>query len=229
MITLDKLTKVADSNFILNGISLTIDSGDVIGVIGPSGGGKSTLLRCIAGIESYTSGEINISPQCRIGMIFQSFNLFKNMSVMENLCYPQRKLLNRTKQNAEGVALNILKRVNMVHCFNRYPNQLSGGQQQRIAIARTLCLDPSIILLDEPTSALDPENVLEILSLIREISCQDVAMLIVSHELRFIEAITNKIIFMNNGQVETLCDTKYFFKHSDNERVQTFLKASLMY
>ncbi len=229
MITLKNVSKLSNENPILSEVSFEIEHGDIIGIIGPSGGGKSTLLRCIAGIETFSSGNINISPGCRIGMVFQNFNIFKNMTVMENLSYPQQKVLNKTREDAEGVALKMLNRVNMVHCFNRYPDQLSGGQKQRVAIARTLCLSPSCILFDEPTSALDPENVLEILNLIKDIASEKISMLIVSHELRFIEAIANKMIFMNSGKIEMLCETKAFFKHNNNDRVKAFLSTFLRY
>jgi ABC-type polar amino acid transport system ATPase subunit len=229
VITLNKLSKVFGGHKALNEISLEIQKGDIIGIIGPSGGGKSTLLRCIAGVESYSSGTIKIDPECRIGMVFQNFNLFKNMSVIDNLCYPQQKVLNRSREDSEGISIKILKKVNMLHYFNKYPDQLSDGQKQRVAIARTLCLDLSVILFDEPTSALGPENVLEILNVIKDVASEEIAILIISHELRFIEAITNKMIFMSNGNMEMFCDTKSFFKDNHNERVRSFLQACLRY
>ena len=227
MITLKNVSKFSDDDPILSEVSLEINNGDIIGVIGPSGGGKSTLLRCIAGIETFSSGEITISPDCRIGLIFQNFNIFENMTVIENLSYPQEKVLNRTREEAEGISLKMLNRINMMHCFNKYHNHLSSGQKQRIAIARTLCLNPSCILFDEPTSALDPESTLEIFNIIKDIVSEKVSMVIISHELRFIESITNKMIFMNSGKVEMFCDTKSFFNNNNNERIKSFLSACL--
>jgi polar amino acid transport system ATP-binding protein len=168
---------------------------------GPSGSGKSTVLRCIAGIEEYDTGEIIVDKNCRIGMVFQNFNLFNNMSVIENLCYPQQKVLKRTKNNAEGIAIQMLKKVNMMGFFDRFPSSLSGGQKQRVAIARTLCMDPSIILFDEPTSALDPENVIEVLDVIKSIATNEISIIIVTHELRFIKSVANRMIFIDHGKV----------------------------
>jgi ABC-type polar amino acid transport system ATPase subunit len=229
VITLKNLSKIQDSNTILDNISLEINEGDIIGIIGQSGSGKSTLLRCIAQIEPYDSGEINFMPGNRLGMVFQNFNIFKNMSVMENLCYPQRKVLNRSKAEAEGIALDILKRVNMLHCFNRTADQMSGGQKQLIAIARTLCMDPTIILFDEPTSALDPENVVEILNLIKSIADNNISMVIVSHEIRFVRSISNRMMFMQGGKITLHLETKEFFKYRENLKLNKFLDSLLQY
>lgn len=229
VITLNKLSKAFGGHQVLHEISLEIHKGDIIGIIGHRGSGKSTLLRCIAGIEPYSSGEINIAPECRIGMVFQTNNLFKNMSVIDNLSYPQQKILKRNRDNSEGVSIKMLKQLNILHYFNKYPDQLSNDQKQRVAIARTLCLDPSLILFDDPTSTLDRENILEIELFIKDIASDNVAIVIVSHELRFLESITNKMIFMNNGEIDMLSDTKSFFKHNDNERVESFIQAFLRY
>ena len=198
MIKLIQLTKQYSQNIVLDNISMEVSKGDIIGLIGPSGSGKSTVLRCIAGIEPYDTGEIIIDNHCRIGMVFQNFNLFNNMSVIGNLCYPQQKVLQRTKHEAEGIAVQMLKKVNMIGFFDRLPAALSGGQKQRVAIARTLCMNPSIILFDEPTSALDPENVIEVLDVIKSIATNEISIIIVTHELRFIKSIANRMIFIDH-------------------------------
>lgn len=227
MIRLKNLNKKYDKDIVLSNISLNLYKGDIIGVIGPSGSGKSTMLRCIAGIESYTAEEKKISKNCRIGMVFQNFNIFNNMSVIQNLCYPQQKVLQRNKSAAEGVAMQMLKRVNMMHLFDRYPDELSGGQKQRVAIARTLCMDPSIILFDEPTSALDPENVVEVLEIIRSIASDEIAMIIASHEIRFVKSIATRMIFMDDGRIIADEDKDEFFLYQKNERIITFLESLL--
>ena len=227
MIKLIQLTKRYSNDTVLAGISMEICKGDIIGLIGPSGSGKSTVLRCIAGIEEYDTGEIIVDDNCRIGMVFQNFNLFNNMSVIENLCYPQQKVLKRTKNNAEGIAIQMLKKVNMMGFFDRFPSSLSGGQKQRVAIARTLCMDPSIILFDEPTSALDPENVSEVLDVIKSIATDEIGIIIVTHELRFIRSIANRMIFIDHGKIEVDMEKDDFFKLTVNKRINSFLESLL--
>ena len=227
MIKLIQLTKRYSNDTVLDGISMDICKGDVIGLIGPSGSGKSTVLRCIAGIEEYDTGKIIVDENCRIGMVFQNFNLFNNMSVIENLCYPQQKVLKRTKNNAEGIAIQMLKKVNMMGFFDRFPSSLSGGQKQRVAIARTLCMDPSIILFDEPTSALDPENVSEVLDVIKSIATDEIGIIIVTHELRFIRSIANRMIFIDHGKIEVDMEKDDFFQLTSSKRINSFLESLL--
>ncbi len=227
MIKLIQVTKKYSQNIVLNGISIEISKGDIIGLIGPSGSGKSTVLRCIAGIEPYDTGEIIIDGQCRVGMVFQNFNLFNNMSVIDNLCYAQQKVLQRTKTDAEGIAMQMLKKVNMIRFFDRFPSALSGGQKQRVAIARTLCMDPSIILFDEPTSALDPENVIEVLDVIKSIATSEISIIIVTHELRFIKSVANRMIFIDHGKIEADMEKDAFFSLTSNKRITTFLESLL--
>lgn len=227
MIQITHLTKKYCKETILNSVSLSVKKGDIVGVIGPSGSGKSTLLRCIAGIETYDSGEIEMEKDCRIGMVFQNFNIFNNMSVIQNLCYPQIKVLNRTREEAQGISMQMLKKVNMVHLFDRHSSELSGGQKQRVAIARTLCMDSSVILFDEPTSALDPENVMEILDLIKSIASDEMSMMIVSHEIRFVKSIATKMLFMDHGKIIVNADKNDFFNAQKDERVMTFLESLL--
>jgi ABC-type polar amino acid transport system ATPase subunit len=227
VIKLIQLTKRYSNDTVLDGISMDICKGDVIGLIGPSGSGKSTVLRCIAGIEEYDTGKIIVDENCRIGMVFQNFNLFNNMSVIENLCYPQQKVLKRTKNNAEGIAIQMLKKVNMMGFFDRFPSSLSGGQKQRVAIARTLCMDPSIILFDEPTSALDPENVSEVLDVIKSIATDEIGIIIVTHELRFIRSIANRMIFIDHGKIEVDMEKDDFFQLTSSKRINSFLESLL--
>ena len=227
MIKLKHLVKQYDQNVILNNISLELNKGDLIGIIGPSGSGKSTFLRCIAGIEKYEMGSIHINKECRIGMVFQNFNIFNNMSVIDNLCYAQQKVLKRSRYEAEGIAIQILKKVQMMHYFDRYPNELSGGQKQRIGIARTLCMSPSVILFDEPTSALDPENVKEVLDVIKSVATEDVLIVIATHEIRFIKSIANRIIFMDDGHILLDTTKDIFFNEQKNERILNFLDVLL--
>jgi len=230
VIILNKLSKISADKAILNAISFEVQQGDNIGIIGRVGSGKSTLLRCIAGIEQYSSGEIKISPGCRIGMVAQKQNIFSNMSAIDNLCYPQQKILNRNRDISEGISVKILKKMNILHCFNKYPDQLSNDQKQRIVIARTLCLDPSLILLDNPTTALDPENIMEILNLIRDLASDRIAIVIITHELPFLQSFANRMMFLNNGEIDTLCNTESFFAYNnDNEVLQKFLNSISRY
>jgi ABC-type polar amino acid transport system ATPase subunit len=227
VINLKKLVKKYNNHIILKDINLTFNKGEIVGIIGPSGGGKSSLLRCIAGIEPWQGGEIILEKSVKIGMVFQQFNLFNNLSVIENLCYPQEKVLKISPQKAAGYAIQILKKVKMMEYFNRYPEELSGGQKQRVAIARTLCMKPSIILFDEPTSALDPENVSEVLEAIRELSSPELLILIASHEIRFIQSLANRMIFMEAGEIIADENKKDFFYKQSDKRIATFLQSIL--
>ncbi len=228
MITIKNLVKKYNDLIILKNLNVTFNRGEIIGIIGPSGGGKSSLLRCIAGIEPYQEGEITINSEIKIGMVFQQFNLFNNFSVMENLCYPQEKVLKIPPQQAEGYAIQMLKKVKMVEYFNRYPGELSGGQKQRVAIARTLCMQPSAILFDEPTSALDPENVSEVLEVIRELAnSNEIIIIIATHEIRFIQAVATRMIFMEKGEIIADQSKNDFFYKQENNRIADFLQSIL--
>lgn len=229
MIKLSNVSKHSKSQKILQDVSLEVKEGEIIGLIGPSGSGKSTLLRCMAGIEKYSSGKIAVSQNCKIGMVFQNFNIFNNMSVIQNLCYPQQKVLARSAEVAEGISMHMLKRVKMTHCFNRAASELSGGQKQRVAIARTLCMEPSLLLFDEPTSALDPENVAEVLGVIKEIASDQISMVIASHEIRFVKSIATRMVFMDNGKIEVDTTKDEFFLLQENKRLVAFLEALLVH
>ena len=208
------LSKTFGSNQVLRDIDFTVDKGDVISIIGASGSGKSTLLRCINLLETPTSGEIlyhgqnvagrGINPSAyrsRVGMVFQSFNLFNNMTVLENCMVGQVKVLRRSREQARQQAMKYLEKVGMAPYINARPRQISGGQKQRVAIARALAMDPEMLLFDEPTSALDPEMVGEVLSVMQELAREGMTMLVVTHEMAFARDVSTRVVFMHRGVI----------------------------
>ncbi len=214
MIKIEHLKKEYPNTTPLKDVNVVINDGDIIAVIGPSGTGKSTLLRCINLLETPTSGNIYIdntditSPDCnvqsirqKLGMVFQSFNLFGHMTVIENIMFSPMELLHQSRQEAYDNGIRLLKSVGLVEKALNYPDELSGGQKQRVAIARTLAMDPDIILFDEPTSALDPTMVGEVQSVIRELSKTGKTMMIVTHEMKFARAISNRVFYMDEGGI----------------------------
>ena len=235
MIEIKNLHKSYENKKVLKGINLTINEKDIIGVIGPSGCGKSTLLRCINLLEIPTSGEIIIDNKDitklkdltnirrKIGMVFQQFNLFDHLTVLENIILAPTKLNIMTKEEAIKESKKLLKEIKLEDKQDSYPKELSGGQQQRIAIARTLIMKPDIILFDEPTSALDPEMIGEVTQLIRKIADEGMTMMIVSHELNFIKNFCSKIIFMNDGKILECGTSKEIFNNPKNEKLKVFL------
>ncbi len=208
------LSKSFGTHEVLRDIDFTVNRGDVISIIGASGSGKSTLLRCINLLETPTSGEIlyhdtNVlgkkvnAPQyrSRVGMVFQSFNLFNNMTVLENCMVGQDKVLKKSKQEAKDAAMFYLQKVGMAPYINAKPRQLSGGQKQRVAIARALAMDPEVLLFDEPTSALDPEMVGEVLTVMQQLAQEGMTMLVVTHEMAFARDISSRVVYMNEGVI----------------------------
>ena len=208
------LGKSFGSHEVLKDIDFTVKKGDVISIIGASGSGKSTLLRCINLLETPSSGEIwyqgkNVldrsmnAPEYRshVGMVFQSFNLFNNMTVLENCMVGQTKVLKRSKEEAKAVALEYLQKVGMLPYINAKPRQMSGGQKQRVAIARALAMGPDVLLFDEPTSALDPEMVGEVLSVMQNLAQEGMTMLVVTHEMAFARDVSNRVVFMSQGVI----------------------------
>ena len=208
------LSKTFGKNEVLKDIDFTVDKGDVISIIGASGSGKSTLLRCINLLETPTSGEIiyegkNVAgrgvnaPQyrSRVGMVFQSFNLFNNMTVLQNCIVGQTKVLKKSKKEARDAALYYLEKVGMLPYINAKPRQISGGQKQRVAIARALAMEPDVLLFDEPTSALDPEMVGEVLSVMRDLAAEGMTMLVVTHEMAFARDVSTRVVYMNQGVI----------------------------
>ena len=235
MLEVKKLKKKFGKNVVLKDISFTVNEGDIISIVGPSGSGKSTLLRCINMIEKPSGGDIifegkslmdrrtNLSlVREKIGMVFQQFNLFANLTVTENITLAPVKLKLMDDKTAYKKGMELLENVGLKEKANVYPSSLSGGQKQRVSIVRTLMRNPDIILFDEPTSALDPEMVQEVLELIREVSKMGKTMIIVSHEMSFVRDISNRILFLDDGKIIFDGKNKDFF-NSDNERIKSFL------
>lgn len=237
MIEIKNLKKEYDGVTPLNDVTVTINDGDVISVIGPSGTGKSTFLRCINLLEKPTSGKVILNGEDitakgadvkkarrKMGMVFQSFNLFGHLTVIENLMLAPMDLLKKSKQDAYDTAMEYLKRVGLADKVYAYPDELSGGQKQRVAIARTLCMDPEVILLDEPTSALDPTMVSEVQAVIRELSKSGKTMMIVTHEMNFAKAISNRVFYMDEGGIYEEGTPDDIFNHPKKELTRRFIR-----
>ena len=240
MINVENLSKNFGDLKVLKNISTTINKGEIISIIGPSGSGKSTFLRCINKLEEPTEGHIYIDGMDlmekntdinkireRVGMVFQHFNLFPNMTVLENLTLSPIMVKKESKEEAEKYASYLLEKVGLSDKANSYPTQLSGGQKQRIAIARALAMKPEVILFDEPTSALDPEMIKEVLDVMRDLAKEGMTMLIVTHEMGFARNVGNRILFMDNGEIIEDCSPKNFFENPTNERIKDFLNKVL--
>ena len=236
MIEIRHLKKEYPSATPLRDVNTDIRDGDVIAVIGPSGTGKSTLLRCINLLETPTSGSIRIDgeeildPACdvnlirrKLGMVFQSFNLFGHLTAIENIMKPQMDLLGRSKQEAYDRAVELLRRVGLVQSALKYPDELSGGQKQRVAIARALCMDPEIILFDEPTSALDPAMIGEVQAVIRDLARAGKTMMIVTHEMSFARSISNRVFYMDQGEIYEDGTPEQVFLHPQRELTRRFI------
>ncbi len=222
---------------VLKGFDFHVNTGEVVCVIGPSGSGKSTLLRCVNRLEEPTSGRILIEGEditdidadvdelrSRIGMVFQSFNLFPHLSVLRNLTIAQRRVRGRSKSKAREVARHNLERVGLSDKVDAYPSHLSGGQQQRVAIARALSMDPDMMLFDEPTSALDPELVGEVLSVMRDLATEGMTMMVVTHEMGFAQEVGDRVVFMDAGVVVEEGPPKQVLTDPQQERTQRFLQ-----
>ena len=240
MINITNLHKNFGDLEVLKNISTEIKKGEIISIIGPSGSGKSTFLRCINKLEEPSSGHIYIDGMDlmdkntdinkvreRVGMVFQHFNLFPNMTVLDNLTLSPIIVKKESKEEAEKYALSLLEKVGLSDKANSYPTQLSGGQKQRIAIARALAMKPEVILFDEPTSALDPEMIKEVLDVMRDLAKEGMTMLIVTHEMGFARNVGNRILFMDKGEIIEDCSPKEFFENPTNERIKDFLNKVL--
>ncbi len=230
------LSKSFGSNVVLRDIDFSVSKGDVISIIGASGSGKSTLLRCINLLETPTHGEIwydgvnvadhKVKPheyRSHVGMVFQSFNLFDNMTVLKNCMIGQMKVLKRNKEEARKVALYYLEKVGMAPYINARPRQISGGQKQRVAIARALAMNPEVLLFDEPTSALDPEMVGEVLNVMQQLAQEGMTMLVVTHEMAFARDVSNRVVYMNEGVICEQGTPEEVFGNPQRQETKDFL------
>ena len=236
LLSISHLTKKFGDNVILNDVCFDVKQGEVIVVIGPSGCGKSTLLRCINALEPIQGGKITLGGDVidrsasnlpalrrRIGMVFQSYELFPHLTVIDNILLAPCKVLRRKREEAREEALTLLKRVGLLEKEKSYPRELSGGQKQRVAIVRALCMHPEILLFDEVTAALDPEMVREVLDVVLDLARQGRTMLIVTHEMQFARAISDRVIFLDGGRIAEQAPPEEFFGHPKTERARQFL------
>lgn len=240
VIEVQHLSKSFGNHEVLRDIDFSVNKGEVVCIIGSSGSGKSTLLRCINLLEKPSGGQIiyhgeNILDEkhdihayrTKLGMVFQQFNLFNNHNVLSNCMVGQVKVLKRSKEDAEKIALKYLKVVGMDHYINAKPKQLSGGQKQRVAIARALSMEPDVMLFDEPTSALDPEMVGEVLKVMKELAGTGLTMLIVTHEMEFAKEVADRVVFMDKGVIAEEGPPEQIFNNPREERTKAFLKRTL--
>ena len=238
MIEIKKLYKSYGNNEVLKGIDQTVSESEVLCIVGPSGSGKSTMLRCINLLEVPTSGEVFIDGELvtnqhineirtKMGMVFQNFNLFPHMTVLENVTCAPINVKGVSKVEAEAKAMELLTRVGLDNKANAYPRSLSGGQQQRVAIARALAMDPEIMLFDEPTSALDPEMVGEVLDVMKDLAKEGLAMIVVTHEMGFAKEVADKVIFMDEGVIVEQGTPEEVLVNPSEERTKNFLSKVL--
>lgn len=237
MIRVENVSKQFNKTRVLKNVSLEVNKGDIISLIGPSGSGKSTLLRCIHGLEHVDSGKIYMDDEWmnpddekkfrvqrnRMGFVFQHFNLFPNMSVLQNCKLAQAEVLNKTDEEAEKTALEYLDKVGLLEKKDAYPNNLSGGQKQRVAIARALCMNPDIMLFDEPTSALDPEMIKEVLEVMKDLGKQGMTMVVVTHEMGFARKVGTRVVFLDQGEIIEENASEEFFANPQSDRAKDFL------
>ena len=236
ILSLKHIKKTFGEHQVLKDISFDINKGEIATIIGPSGGGKSTTLRCINLLEEPTAGEVDFHGKnvlvpnynrniyrAKVGMVFQQFDLFENKNVLANCMVGQELVLKRSKDEARKIALANLKKVGMEQYVNARPSQLSGGQQQRVAIARAICMDPEILLFDEPTSALDPEMVGEVLSVMKNLATTGLTMIIVTHEMAFAKEISDQMFFISDGVITEQGKPDQLFNHPQNEKTAKFL------
>jgi len=240
IVRMENVDKYYGDFHVLKNINFTVNEGEIVVVCGPSGSGKSTLIRCINKLEEIDSGEIVVDGfnlyakkidinqvRAETGMLFQHFNLFPHLTILENITIAQRKVKGISKHDANEIALKLLERVGLVHKAEGYPNELSGGQKQRVAIARTLAMKPKIILFDEPTSALDPEMIGGVLDVMRELAKENFTIVCVTHEMGFAKEVSNRVVFMDEGIIIEEASPEEFFAHPKTERAQKFLQEVL--
>ncbi len=239
ILEVNHLSKTFESTLVLKDISLKVNKGECVVIIGPSGSGKSTFLRCLNRLEEPTSGRILFKGEPTLdknsdinalrrhmSMVFQSFDLFNNMDVLQNCTLGQIKVLKRKKEEAIQIAMENLRKVGMLDRIHYRISEISGGQKQRVAIARSLCMNPDIILFDEPTSALDPEMVNEVLEVMRSVAKSGITTIVVTHEMSFAKNVADKVIFMADGIIQEEGTSQYIFEESQNERLIRFLKKN---
>lgn len=240
MISVKNLKKAFGEHQVLKGIDLDIQKGDVVAILGPSGSGKTTLLRCLNFLEKADEGELVFDNEkidlntidkhsiheirSKTAFVFQNFNLFANKTVLENVTIGLTVARKMSKKQADEIGIQMLKKVGLENKLDSYPDQLSGGQQQRVAIARALAGKPEIIYFDEPTSALDPELIGEVLNVIKELALEGMTMIVVTHEMNFAQNVSERIVFMDEGNIIEDCATKDFFNNQNNERIRNFIK-----
>ena len=240
-IEIKSLNAYYDKLHVLKDINLNVEKGEILSLIGPSGSGKSSLLKMLVGLLTPKSGEVNLNNKSisysnksdlrsvreQIAIVFQQYNLFQNMNVLKNVCIAPTKIQKRDQKQVEEQAVNLLEKVGLKDKLKSYPDELSGGQQQRVAIARAVCLNPEILLLDEVTSALDPELVQEVLDTIRILASEGMTMLIVSHEMSFVKEVSNKVVFMDEGSIIEVNDPKIIFDNPKEKRTLDFVSKIL--
>ena len=236
-IEIKSLNAYYDKLHVLKDISLNVEKGEILSLIGPSGSGKSSLLKMLVGLLTPKSGEVNLNNKLvnytsksdlrtireQIAIVFQQYNLFQNMNVLKNVCIAPTKIQKRNQKEVEEQAISLLEKVGLKDKLKSYPDELSGGQQQRVAIARALCLNPEILLLDEVTSALDPELVQEVLDSIRLLASEGMTMLIVSHEMSFVKEVSSRVVFMDKGSIIEINDPKIIFDNPKEKRTLDFV------
>ena len=238
LLTITNLVKRYEGKTVLDGVSLTVSEGEVLVIVGPSGCGKSTLLRCINALEPIQGGSIRLDGaevggdpkklpalRQRIGMVFQSYELFPHLTVLDNVTLAPRKVQKRPRQETEREALSLLDRVGLGDRAGDFPRQLSGGQKQRVAIVRALCMHPELLLFDEVTAALDPEMVREVLDVLLDLARQGRTMLIVTHEMSFARAVADRVLFLDDGNIVDQAPPEEFFDHPQTQRAQRFLNT----
>lgn len=238
LLRLENIVKKYADNLVLDNVSLEVKKGEVCAILGPSGCGKSTFLRCINGLESIQGGKIYLDGvqisgegvqtkwskvRQKIGMVFQNYELFPHLSVLENITLAPIKVQNRSIKDAKEQALRLLERVGLTHKKDSYPKELSGGQKQRVAIVRALCMNPEIMLFDEVTASLDPEMVKEVLEVIKELAENGMTMILVTHEMKFARLVADRIVFFDHGKIAEIATPQEFFTNPKSERAKKFL------
>ena len=242
IIEMEAVSKYFDSFQALREVSLSVRAGERVVVCGPSGSGKSTLIRCVNGLERHQSGSIRVDGELltgskasldiirpKLGMVFQQFNLFPHLTVLDNLTLGPKRSRKLPEDEARDLAMRYLERVRIPEQADKYPRQLSGGQQQRVAIARALCMEPMIMLFDEPTSALDPEMISEVLEVMTELAASGMTMICVTHEMGFARGVADTMVFMDGGEIVEMATPEVFFEAPRSRRCQDFLKKILQH